>query len=322
MIPHSLSKMIGLQFLDISYNSLSSSVPSDKFFQRGLFIGNPDLCGIALGLTSCDHRSHKKHKDVLIAILVPVVSLLLIAACVVILLLCCPMKKQNNAHTGSTYMGNLESLIFKMEGRFRFEDVITATEDFKDTYCIGRGRFGSVYRASLSSGHTFAVKKLNISGSSNFLLTNRHGFEQEIKALTEIRHRNVVKLCGYCFTKGSMYLVYDYAERGSLGKVLYSEMSSVELEWDKIVAIVRGLAHAVAYLHHDRTPPIVHRDISINNVLLDYDFEPWLSDFGTAKLLSSDASNWTSIAGTYGYMAPELALTIKVTEKCDVYSYE
>ncbi|XP_021847307.2 MDIS1-interacting receptor like kinase 2 isoform X2 [Spinacia oleracea] len=156
---------------------------------------------------------------------------------------------------------------------------------------------------------------------ADFPLTNRRSFEYEIRTLTEVRHRNIIKLYGYCSAKGSTYLVYDYAERGSLRKMLYSEETTVELGWERRVNTVKGLAHAVSYLHHDCTPPIIHRDIAINNVLLDKEFEPRLSDFGTAKLLSSDTSNWTSVAGTHGYMAPELALTMRVTEKCDVYSY-
>ncbi|KAL9228252.1 hypothetical protein vseg_003853 [Gypsophila vaccaria] len=118
-----------------------------------------------------------------------------------------------------------------------------------------------------------------------------------------------------------MFLVYDYVERGSLGKVLYSDEAKLELGWERRLNVIRGLAHAAAYLHHDCAPPIVHRDISINNILLDDDFEPRLTDFGTAKFLSSDTSSWTTVAGSYGYMAPELAQTMRVTAKCDVYSY-
>lgn len=103
-----------------------------------------------------------------------------------------------------------------------------------------------------------------------------------------------------------MHLVYEYVERGSLRKVLYGldNGKDVDLGWDKRVRIVQGLAHALSYLHHDCSPPIVHRDVSLGNVLLESDFEPRLSDFGTARLLSPDSSNWTTVAGSYGYMAP------------------
>ena len=130
-------------------------------------------------------------------------------------------------------------------------------------------------------------------------------FQNEIGALTDVRHRNIIKLHGFCSRRGCMYLVYEYVERGSLGKVLYElDKKEDDLGWDKRIRIVQGLAHALAYLHEDCSPPIVHRDVSLNNVLLEWDFEPRLSDFGTARLLNPDSSNWTAVAGSYGYMAP------------------
>ncbi|WCJ38814.1 Leucine-rich repeat receptor-like protein kinase family protein [Euphorbia peplus] len=94
-----------------------------------------------------------------------------------------------------------------------------------------------------------------------------------------------------------------------------------ELDWIKRLNIVEGIANALSYMHHDCDPPIIHRDITSNNVLLDLEFEAHVSDFGTARMLMPDSSNWTSFAGTFGYIAPELAYTMKVNEKCDVYSF-
>lgn len=314
IIPQSLSKMISLQFFDLSYNNISGSVPEDTFFlQRGLFIGNRYLCGNPFGLSPCsynnsytkhdsNYNSHRKRKKVVIVVVpLPISSVLLLSACAVAVWLYFQKYKQHNVKTIMTDIRNLESFICRIQRKFRFWEIKTATDDFSDAYLIEKGRYGSVYRASLSSGQVFAVKKLNMA---DFPLTNRRSFEYEIRTLTEVRHRNIIKLYGYCSAKGSTYLVYDYAERGSLRKMLYSEETTVELGWERRVNTVKGLAHAVSYLHHDCTPPIIHRDIAINNVLLDKEFEPRLSDFGTAKLLSSDTSNWTSVAGTHGYMAP------------------
>ncbi|KAF5176026.1 Receptor-like protein kinase [Thalictrum thalictroides] len=119
---------------------------------------------------------------------------------------------------------------------------------------------------------------------------NLRSFQNEIRTLTEVRHRNIVKLNGFCSEQGCMYLVYRYIQRGSLGKFLYEEEAGRELDWATRVKILGGVAHAISYLHHDCSPTIVHRDISVNNILLERDFEPRLSDFGTAKLLSSDTS--------------------------------
>ncbi|TYI63462.1 hypothetical protein E1A91_D09G019800v1 [Gossypium mustelinum] len=118
-----------------------------------------------------------------------------------------------------------------------------------------------------------------------------------------------------------MFLIYEYMENGSLFCNLRDEVEAVEMDWTKRVEIIKGIAHALSYLHYDCSPPIVHRDISSNNVLLNSSFEAFVADFGTAKMLDLESSNQTMIVGTCGYVAPELAYTLVVTEKCDVYSF-
>ncbi|KAI9152791.1 hypothetical protein LWI28_001241 [Acer negundo] len=118
-----------------------------------------------------------------------------------------------------------------------------------------------------------------------------------------------------------MFLVYEYMEKGSLFCILRNNVDAVELDWIRRLKIIKGIAHALAYLHHNCTSPIVHRDISCNNILLNSESEAFVADFGFARLLHSDSSNRSAIAGTFGYMAPELAYTMIVTEKCDVYSF-
>ncbi|KAJ0052760.1 hypothetical protein Pint_01676 [Pistacia integerrima] len=221
----------------------------------------------------------------------------------------------------SQWRDSSESLIWEREGKFTFGDIVKATQDFSGEYCIGKGGFGIVYKALLPTGQMVAVKKLSMSDTSDVPLSNRQSFENEIRVLTDVRHRNIIKLHGFCSKRGCMYLVYEYVKRGNLRTVLYGLEGKVELDWAARVKIVQGVAHAIAYLHHDCSPPIVHRDISLNNILLEADFEPRLSDFGTARLLNPDTSNWTTVAGSYGYMAPELALTMRVTDKSDVYSF-
>ncbi|MBA0649820.1 hypothetical protein Goklo_017342 [Gossypium klotzschianum] len=93
------------------------------------------------------------------------------------------------------------------------------------------------------------------------------------------------------------------------------------MDWIKRVNIVKGVAHALSYMHHDCNPPIVHRDISSNNILLNAELEAFIVDFGTARFLNPDSSNQTVIVGTYGYIAPEFAFSLAVTIKCDVYSF-
>ena len=100
-----------------------------------------------------------------------------------------------------------------------------------------------------------------------------------------------------------MFLVYEFMERGSLVDML-SRIEAMELDWATRIQVVKGVAYALSHMHHDCLPPIIHRDISSKNVLMSSNPEACISDFGTARFLKPDSSNWTTIAGTYGYLAP------------------
>ena len=122
--------------------------------------------------------------------------------------------------------------------------------------------------------------------------------------LTEIPHRNIVRLHEFCFHMLHKFLIYEFIERGSLASSLRSNEGAVELDWIKRVKVIKGVAHALSYMHHDCNPPTVHRGISTNNILINWNFEACVSDFGTARLLKPDSSNWSTLVGTYGYVAP------------------
>ncbi|XP_022873739.1 MDIS1-interacting receptor like kinase 2-like [Olea europaea var. sylvestris] len=224
-----------------------------------------------------------------------------------------------------------DDLLTILDGKLRYKDILEATNGFDPAFCIGKGGCGKVYKAQLSLEKiiegkrlhssfemlTVAIKRLHLSSET----ANFEAFLSEIRALTEIRHRNIVKLYGFCSNDQNSLLVYEYLDRGSLAKTLSIDEEAKKLDWPKRVNILKGVAHALSYIHHSCSPPIVHRDISSNNILLDSQYEAHVSDFGTAKFLKCDSSNFSSLAGTYGYFAPELAYTMKVTEKCDVYSF-
>ena len=146
-------------------------------------------------------------------------------------------------------------------------------------------------------------------------------FKREIEALVQIRHRNIVRLFGYCSSSQGRFLIYEYMEKGDLAKTLKDEERAIELDWRRRIHIMIDLVHALAYMHHDCSSPIVHRDITSSNILLDIEFRACISDFGTAKILDMYGQNLTRLAGTKGYLAPELAYTENVTEKCDIYSF-
>ncbi|KDP32511.1 hypothetical protein JCGZ_14714 [Jatropha curcas] len=210
--------------------------------------------------------------------------------------------------------------IWSPDKDLQYENIIEATEGFDSKYCVGVGGYGVVYKAVLPTGRVVAVKKPH-NQSQNDEMLNVKAFENEIVALTNIRHRNIVKLYGFCSHAKHSFLIYNFIERGSLRKILCDKEQAKELNWSKRLNVVIGIANALSYMHHDCFPPIIHRDLSRNNVLLDSELEAHVFDFGTARLLMPDTSNWTAFAGTFGYTAPELAYTMVVNEKCDVYSF-
>ncbi|KAF5815260.1 putative protein kinase RLK-Pelle-LRR-XI-1 family [Helianthus annuus] len=221
-------------------------------------------------------------------------------------------------HLETKKHGNVCSIL-NYDGTIAYEDFIAATEDFDLKYCIGTGGFGSVYEAKLPSGQTFALKKLH--GFEAKQPAFDQSFKNEVQVLTNLRHKNIVKLYGFCLHNKCNFLVYQYMEKGSLFCTLSDSELAVQVDWIKRVNIIKDVAHALAYMHHDCSPPIVHRDISSNNILLNSELEGFVADFGAARLLDPDSSNQTAIVGTLGYIAPKLAYNMIVTEKCDVYSF-
>ncbi|KAG5234425.1 LRR receptor serine/threonine-protein kinase [Salix suchowensis] len=303
LIPTSFSRLQGLTDVDVSYNKLEGPLPDIKAFRGASFEAvrnNTNLCGNATGLEACDgliktRNGHKKGDKVILLIIIPL------------------KKRANEAQNKDVFSK------WSPEWDLKYENIIEATEEFNSKYCIGEGGYGVVYKAVLPTEQVLAVKKFHRTPESENI--SLKAFRSEIDVLMGIRHRNIVKLYGFCSHAKHSFLIYEFVERGSLRNVLQNDEQAVEMDWVKRLNLVKGIVSALSYMHHDCTPPIIHRDISSNNVLLDAEFEAHVSDFGSARLLMPDSSNWTSFAGTYGYTAPELAYTMKVDEKCDVYSF-
>ncbi|BBG95731.1 Protein kinase family protein with leucine-rich repeat domain [Prunus dulcis] len=324
-IPSEMGSMQSLVTLDLSHNNLSGSIPSSFEEIRGLsspsqhqafreapperLKGNKGLCG---NVELCCHLQCTWLKK-------RTTSICTLSALFTIVFVIVQRKKKHQDTKQNHMHGEISFSVLNFDGKSMYEEIIRATEDFDSTYCIGKGGHGSVYKVNLSSGDVVAVKKLHLpwDGETEF----QKEFLNEVRALTEIRHRNIVKLYGFCAHKRHSFLVYEYLERGSLAAMLSKDEEAKALGWSKRVNIVKGLAYALSYMHHDCLPSIVHRDISSKNILLDSEYEACVSDFGTAKFLNPDSTNWTTAAGTHGYMAPELAYTMEVNENCDVYSF-
>ncbi|OMO93806.1 hypothetical protein CCACVL1_06344 [Corchorus capsularis] len=323
-IPSSFQNLRALSTVDIAYNQLHGPIPNCPAFLNASFEelqGNKGLCGNVNGLPPCSTFSSHigRNRLALFAILFPSLSLAVLSISSISLFFISKNRKKDADEEGQSSVNIDENLlsISSFNGRVLYEDIIRATEEFDAQYCIGKGGYGNVYKARLSSGDSVAVKKFHTS----FEMADQKQFLNEVKALIEIRHRNIIKFYGFCSLPKHSFLVYEYLEKGSLATLLRNDEEAKKLEWNKRVNIIKGIVNALSYLHHDCSPPIVHRDITSGNVLLDSEFEAHVSDFGTAKFLNPDSSNWTNLAGTYGYIAPELSYTMKVTEECDVYSF-
>ncbi|XP_065862666.1 probable leucine-rich repeat receptor-like protein kinase At1g35710 [Euphorbia lathyris] len=331
-IPSSIANLRQLYYLDISNNNVSGQIPSSLSCladQYGTYVNLLDnhlehfpKCLSSNQPSKChQHNCFSSNKILYIKLCIPIAMFIALFILGFIFLYLRNHKANNSIQDEATMSrkeGDLFS-IWNFDGNIAFKDIIEATQDFDIKYCIGTGGYGSVYRAQLPTSKVVALKKLHRLEAEDPIFDR--SFNNEIKMLTQTRHRNIVKLYGFCLHKRCMFLIYEYMERGSLFYVLRKDDEAAELEWNTRVEIVKAIAHALAYMHHDCNPPIVHRDLSTNNILLNSEMKGFVSDFGTARLLHPDSSNQTLIAGTYGYIAPELAYTMAVTEKCDVYSF-
>ncbi|XP_058185404.1 cysteine-rich receptor-like protein kinase 2 isoform X2 [Rhododendron vialii] len=199
---------------------------------------------------------------------------------------------------------------------FSYKDLKSATNNFSNETKLGEGGFGDVYKGTLKNGNVVAVKKLVMETSRA-----KADFATEVKLISNVHHRNLLRLLG-CSTKGpDLLLVYDYMENGSLDQFLYGEMRGT-LNWNQRFDIIFGTARGLAYLHDQFHVTIIHRDIKCSNILLDHELQPKIADFGLARLLPEGQSHLsTKFAGTLGYTAPEYAIHGQLTEKVDTYSF-
>ena len=157
------------------------------------------------------------------------------------------MRKLQPEEATTTQNGDIFS-IWDYDGKIAYEDIIEATEDFDIKYCIGIGGYDSVYKAKLTNGKQVALKKLYTFEIEN--PTYMKSFANEVLVLSKIRHRNIIKLYGYCLHKRCIFLVYEYMERGSLFCALSDEIEALEFDWIKRVNVVKSIANALSYMHN------------------------------------------------------------------------
>ncbi|XP_025887741.1 receptor-like serine/threonine-protein kinase ALE2 isoform X1 [Solanum lycopersicum] len=202
---------------------------------------------------------------------------------------------------------------------FSSKEIDRATDSFNEARVLGEGGFGRVYSGVLDDGVKVAVKVLkrdDQQGGREFLA--------EVEMLSRLHHRNLVKLIGICLEERSRCLLYELIPNGSVESHLHGvDKESSPLDWDARMKIALGAARGLAYLHEDSSPRVIHRDFKSSNILLEHDFTPKVSDFGLARAALDEGERHisTRVMGTFGYVAPEYAMTGHLLVKSDVYSY-
>ncbi|XP_058220548.1 probable serine/threonine-protein kinase PBL21 isoform X3 [Rhododendron vialii] len=213
---------------------------------------------------------------------------------------------------------------------YKYAELETATRNFGPDMVLGEGGFGMVFMGWVDEkthapskagvGVPVAVKKSNPESSQGL-----KEWQAEVKFLGKFSHPNLVKLLGYCWEDSQYLLIYEYMQKGSLESHLFRnvEPDKESLSWSTRMKIAVGAARGLEYLHCKANPPVIYRDLKSANILLDENFNPKLSDFGIAKLgpVGDNTHVSTRVMGTYGYFAPEYAMSGKLTLKSDIYSF-
>ncbi|KAK7411478.1 hypothetical protein VNO78_02912 [Psophocarpus tetragonolobus] len=347
-IPSSIGRLTQLRVLNLSTNFFSGEIPDIgvlSTFGNNAFIGNLDLCGrqvqkpcrtslgfpVVLPHAESDEAAvpAKRSSHYVKWVLVGAITIMSLALVITLSLLwICLISKKERAATryievkdqvnseSSRKEDGTKLITFHGDLPYTSLEIIEKLETLDEDDVVGSGGFGTVYRMVMNDCGTFAVKRIDRSREGS-----DQGFERELEILGSIKHINLVNLRGYCRLPSTKLLIYDYLAMGSLDDLLH-ENTEQSPNWSMRLKIALGSARGLAYLHHDCSPKIVHRDIKSSNILLDENMEPRVSDFGLAKLLvDEDAHVTTVVAGTFGYLALEYLQSGRATEKSDVYSF-
>ncbi|XP_068309763.1 probable LRR receptor-like serine/threonine-protein kinase At3g47570 [Pyrus communis] len=312
VIPKSLEALLYLKHLNLSFNKLQGEIPTGGpfgNFSADSFVSNNALCGASrLHVPLCKNRTKvkpnwRKAKYIISG----VISVILLAVAALILILC---KKRNVEVVRETV--SLHQLLWRRVSRL---ELVKATNGFHESNLLGKGGFGLVYRGTLLDGIDIAVKVFNLQLEGAF-----KSFDKECEVLSNIRHRNLIKIISCCDELDFKALILQLMPNGSLEKWLYSPNRSMTIL--QRLDIMKDVALALEYLHHGYSIPIVHCDVKPSNILLDDDMVAHVADFGIARLIGrGDSMTETMTLATVGYMAPEFGMEGSISTRGDVYSF-
>ncbi|KAL2621977.1 hypothetical protein R1flu_002182 [Riccia fluitans] len=302
-------------------DSLGSHISQHTVYEWSLGVGNLSAVNLFGDATiRADIVKPMKFKPILLAVVIGVAVICILVAALVGGLLCCRKYGQNARDFKVTELQTLNSVNGSGPRKFTYRQLSKATKAFSEYTQIGKGSFGSVHKGTLPNRkEVLAVKRISKTSSQG-----TQEFVAEVSVIGRARHRNLVPLLGWCHeaSRGELLLVYEFMPNGSLDQLLFIKNVEV-LSWEKRMRILCGVASALAFLHEDWEQRVVHRDVKASNVMLDAHFNARLGDFGFARSYdhSEDASTTNHIAGTMGYIAPELFINRRPTEKTDLYSF-
>ncbi|XP_057475555.1 MDIS1-interacting receptor like kinase 1-like [Actinidia eriantha] len=329
-IPDNFGSSPALEMLNLSYNKLVGLVPNTGMLMTinpNDLIGNDGLCGGILPPCSQNpttaSRLRKIHiNHIIIGFIVGISVILAVAIAVFVGRWVYRKWYLYNTFFTDWYRWKNRSewpwrLVAFQRLNFTITDILAS---IKESNVIGMGATGIVYKGETHRPHTVvAVKKLWRSETDIETGDDLFG---EVNLLGRLRHRNIVRLLGYLHNETDVMMVYEYMPNGNLGEALHGDQAGKMLvDWVSRYNIAVGVAHGLAYLHHDCHPPVIHRDVKSNNILLDANFEARIADFGLARTMLQKNETVSMVAGSYGYIAPEYGYTLKVDEKSDIYSY-
>ncbi|KAL7226941.1 hypothetical protein ACSBR1_021917 [Camellia fascicularis] len=343
----------GISFSASEASAINSSLSTHRVHLEPTLVGNYELLNITwfkplapspapliatspaeasphLPSTPTSLGTSNKGKDPNLILIVGIVAAILIIAVISVLIICsCSHQGKTNAPSKETAKPrNVDavpaagSLRHPTSTRFlEYEELKEATNNFEPASILGEGGFGRVFKGVLSDGTAVAIKRLTNGGQQG-----DKEFLVEVDMLSRLHHRNLVKLVGYyssCDSSQNL-LCYELVPNGSLEAWLHGPLGvNCPLDWDTRMKIALDAARGLAYLHEDSQPCVIHRDFKASNILLENNFHAKVADFGLAKQAPEGRANYlsTRVMGTFGYVAPEYAMTGHLLVKSDVYSY-